>query len=167
MAQVRLNTPAIASSDHPPSDCCRLQTKRTPAPTASLSASSLCTRPSNAQAVITTCPLAQLAYTRRLQPSIVSPQPPSGSWWAIRNSAARLIGSLSAASPAARSPEMANQVPYVKQMPQDPIHEPSARCRFNRNRRPLSICLLYTSDAADEEDSVDLGGSRIIKKKKK
>ena len=27
-------------------------------------------------------------------------------------------------------------------------------------------CLLYTSDAADEEDSVDLGGSRIIKKKK-
>ena len=30
----------------------------------------------------------------------------------------------------------------------------------------LHICLLYTSDAADEEDSVDLGGRRIIKKKK-
>src|SRR5664280_3930341 len=30
----------------------------------------------------------------------------------------------------------------------------------------FSICLLYTSDAADEEDSVDLGGRRIIKKKK-
>ena len=29
-----------------------------------------------------------------------------------------------------------------------------------------TICLLYTSDAADEEDSVDLGGRRIIKKKK-
>ena len=29
------------------------------------------------------------------------------------------------------------------------------------------ICLLYTSDAADEEDSVDLGGRRIIKKKTK
>ena len=28
------------------------------------------------------------------------------------------------------------------------------------------ICLLYTSDAADEEDSVDLGGRRIIKKNK-
>eukprot|EP00656_Telonema_subtile_P012998 TRINITY_DN16586_c0_g1_i1.p1 TRINITY_DN16586_c0_g1~~TRINITY_DN16586_c0_g1_i1.p1 ORF type:complete len:336 (-),score=80.28 TRINITY_DN16586_c0_g1_i1:70-1077(-) len=28
-------------------------------------------------------------------------------------------------------------------------------------------CLLYTSDAADEEDSVDLGGRRILKKKKK
>eukprot|EP00658_Telonema_sp_P-2_P068556 TRINITY_DN57492_c0_g1_i1.p1 TRINITY_DN57492_c0_g1~~TRINITY_DN57492_c0_g1_i1.p1 ORF type:complete len:113 (+),score=26.41 TRINITY_DN57492_c0_g1_i1:265-603(+) len=31
----------------------------------------------------------------------------------------------------------------------------------------LKACLLYTSDAADEEDSVDLGGRRIIKKKKK
>src|SRR5674536_53818 len=31
----------------------------------------------------------------------------------------------------------------------------------------VSPCLLYTSDAADEEDSVDLGCRRIIKKKKK
>eukprot|EP00656_Telonema_subtile_P022195 TRINITY_DN2328_c0_g1_i1.p2 TRINITY_DN2328_c0_g1~~TRINITY_DN2328_c0_g1_i1.p2 ORF type:complete len:113 (-),score=7.94 TRINITY_DN2328_c0_g1_i1:27-365(-) len=30
----------------------------------------------------------------------------------------------------------------------------------------VDTCLLYTSDAADEEDSVDLGGRRIIKKKK-
>ena len=30
----------------------------------------------------------------------------------------------------------------------------------------LSACLLYTSDAADERSSVDLGGRRIIKKKK-
>ena len=28
----------------------------------------------------------------------------------------------------------------------------------------FDTCLLYTSDAADEEDSVDLGGRRIIKK---
>src|SRR5665648_416806 len=28
-----------------------------------------------------------------------------------------------------------------------------------------NACLLYTSDAADEEDSVDIGGRRIIKKK--
>src|SRR5664279_3846498 len=28
----------------------------------------------------------------------------------------------------------------------------------------VRYCLLYTSDAADEEDSVDLGGRRIIKK---
>ena len=34
-----------------------------------------------------------------------------------------------------------------------------------RHRNP--ICLLYTSDAADERSSVDLGGRRIIKKKKK
>ena len=31
----------------------------------------------------------------------------------------------------------------------------------------VKICLLYTSDAADEEDSVDFGGRRIIKKKEK
>ena len=30
----------------------------------------------------------------------------------------------------------------------------------------LATCLLYTSDAADERSSVDLGGRRIIKKKK-
>ena len=30
----------------------------------------------------------------------------------------------------------------------------------------VSRCLLYTSDAADERSSVDLGGRRIIKKKK-
>ena len=31
----------------------------------------------------------------------------------------------------------------------------------------LGACLLYTSDAADERSSVDLGGRRIIKTKKK
>ena len=30
-----------------------------------------------------------------------------------------------------------------------------------------TFCLLYTSDAADERSSVDLGGRRIIKKKKR
>ena len=35
-------------------------------------------------------------------------------------------------------------------------------------QRALSLpCLLYTSDAADERSSVDLGGRRIIKKKHK
>ena len=38
-------------------------------------------------------------------------------------------------------------------------HENQARTR----REP---CLLYTSDAADERSSVDLGGRRIIKKQK-
>ena len=37
--------------------------------------------------------------------------------------------------------------------------------RHLKNR--YSACLLYTSDAADERSSVDLGGRRIINKKKK
>ena len=35
-----------------------------------------------------------------------------------------------------------------------------------RNWHIFQVCLLYTSDAADERSSVDLGGRRIIKKKK-
>ena len=35
-----------------------------------------------------------------------------------------------------------------------------------RRREPGKACLLYTSDAADERSSVDLGGRRIIKKNK-
>ena len=46
---------------------------------------------------------------------------------------------------------------------------------FNTPLEPVPIiregrcyaCLLYTSDAADERSSVDLGGRRIIKKKTK
>ena len=34
------------------------------------------------------------------------------------------------------------------------------------HERDAGTCLLYTSDAADERSSVDLGGRRIIKKKK-
>ena len=34
------------------------------------------------------------------------------------------------------------------------------------NEEEYKYCLLYTSDAADERSSVDLGGRRIIKKKK-
>ena len=39
-----------------------------------------------------------------------------------------------------------------------------AKIQTKQGNNPVS---LYTSDAADEEDSVDLGGRRIIKKKKK
>ena len=38
----------------------------------------------------------------------------------------------------------------------------SVDCKTDSSLR----CLLYTSDAADERSSVDLGGRRIIKKKK-
>ena len=41
------------------------------------------------------------------------------------------------------------------------------RGAFTATDKPAySLCLLYTSDAADERSSVDLGGRRIIKKKK-
>ena len=44
----------------------------------------------------------------------------------------------------------------------------SANGSFNPSTKALDyICLLYTSDAADERSSVDLGGRRIIKKKKR
>ena len=36
---------------------------------------------------------------------------------------------------------------------------------FGVNIPLIRGCLLYTSDAADERSSVDLGGRRIIKKK--
>eukprot|EP00656_Telonema_subtile_P017904 TRINITY_DN19653_c0_g1_i2.p1 TRINITY_DN19653_c0_g1~~TRINITY_DN19653_c0_g1_i2.p1 ORF type:complete len:573 (+),score=114.21 TRINITY_DN19653_c0_g1_i2:109-1827(+) len=44
---------------------------------------------------------------------------------------------------------------------------PSNNTTTTSNAGSIWGCLLYTSDAADEEDSVDLGGRRIIKKKKK
>ena len=37
---------------------------------------------------------------------------------------------------------------------------------MEKNYYKCDTCLLYTSDAADERSSVDLGGRRIIKKKK-
>ena len=50
-----------------------------------------------------------------------------------------------------------------------------AALALDEGQRPLAVeaagqhdlCLLYTSDAADERSSVDLGGRRIIKKKKR
>ena len=45
--------------------------------------------------------------------------------------------------------------------------EIDAEAEAERTRLVARGCLLYTSDAADERSSVDLGGRRIIKKKKK
>ena len=50
---------------------------------------------------------------------------------------------------------MTKQIFHRKLAVENPIFEPSKYWR----------CLLYTSDAADERSSVDLGGRRIIKKK--
>ena len=38
---------------------------------------------------------------------------------------------------------------------------------LKKQQNEYYTCLLYTSDAADERSSVDLGGRRIIKKKKR
>mgnify|MGYP003381606683 CR=1 FL=1 len=48
----------------------------------------------------------------------------------------------------------------------DVIYDNGWRVRDLRALRRDKICLLYTSDAADERASVDLGGRRILKKNK-
>src|SRR5664279_6002809 len=55
----------------------------------------------------------------------------------------------------------------IRNIPSEVVLEPGddpigRRCAVNLDS--IESCLLYTSDAADEEDSVDLGGRRIIKK---
>ena len=47
-------------------------------------------------------------------------------------------------------------------------HKPQLNLSYTHQNMHLliQVCLLYTSDAADERSSVDLGGRRIIKKKK-
>ena len=49
------------------------------------------------------------------------------------------------------------------------LHELHQEILMCREHQPAlcNPCLLYTSDAADERSSVDLGGRRIIKKKTK
>ena len=51
------------------------------------------------------------------------------------------------------------RVPRLGNLP-DPVHAAG----LVQGELP-DACLLYTSDAADERSSVDLGGRRIIKKK--
>src|SRR5664280_3666997 len=50
----------------------------------------------------------------------------------------------------------------VIKLPEIFFHWPSSIIPFSSNHQVASSssCLLYTSDAADEEDSVDLGGRR-------
>ena len=56
---------------------------------------------------------------------------------------------------------------YLSNSQADDSAKHQERCK-NTAGRTCAIaggCLLYTSDAADERSSVDLGGRRIIKKK--
>ena len=47
----------------------------------------------------------------------------------------------------------------------DPVADQAIDTEVDQFGHLLGVCLLYTSDAADERSSVDLGGRRIIKKK--
>ena len=62
-------------------------------------------------------------------------------------------------------------VPYAQDLSQLPAwhvcHKLFLPCAAQTGVAKAYVCLLYTSDAADERSSVDLGGRRIIKKKKK
>ena len=57
---------------------------------------------------------------------------------------------------------------YYKNINSDRKEIENTSTRFNLKYilAIINSCLLYTSDAADERSSVDLGGRRIIKKKK-
>ena len=48
---------------------------------------------------------------------------------------------------------------------EDRRHIQDADVEKLRDLAQIKLCLLYTSDAADERSSVDLGGRRILKKK--
>ena len=48
---------------------------------------------------------------------------------------------------------------------EDPDKQDDATMKVLFEKHVRGVCLLYTSDAADERSSVDLGGRRIIKKK--
>ena len=63
-----------------------------------------------------------------------------------------------------RLDELKNDFPDIPDFVHDMIQEEVEKQVNSSNITP---CLLYTSDAADEEDSVDLGGLGINKKKKK
>ena len=59
-----------------------------------------------------------------------------------------------------------SQQPMTGQEVQIPNTQPAAVPASAQTATGMNPCLLYTSDAADERSSVDLGGRRIIKKKK-
>src|SRR5678816_1149827 len=57
-------------------------------------------------------------------------------------------------------------LPVTHQFLHKPCDGDTLRAVIEQTHALHKLCLLYTSDAADERSSVDLGGRRIIKKKK-
>ena len=60
--------------------------------------------------------------------------------------------------------ELAQWIQEGALLPQDKVRRGNLRWI---EAQKVPTCLLYTSDAADERSSVDLGGRRIIKKQQK
>ena len=56
-------------------------------------------------------------------------------------------------------------VGFLRLWPGAGLHPAQPRLSLADDQHGVFPCLLYTSDAADERSSVDLGGRRIIKKK--
>ena len=54
---------------------------------------------------------------------------------------------------------------HVHPFAEPQVHRVDGRHPVFERGGDIQVCLLYTSDAADERSSVDLGGRRIIKKK--
>src|SRR5680860_373882 len=59
-----------------------------------------------------------------------------------------------------------NIVPYLKELGIEAVYCSPYFQAASGSMHGYNICLLYTSDAADDLLCVDLGGRRIIKKKK-
>ena len=78
-----------------------------------------------------------------------------GSVWLAQHEIARLFGGFSAT--------VCNNLRAISKS--GVLFEKHVSRRFPAGTK-YSDCPLYTSDAADERTSVDLGGRRIIKKKK-
>mgnify|MGYP003381651552 CR=1 FL=1 len=62
--------------------------------------------------------------------------------------------------------QMQARASWMRSNPLTRVNVAMRETQATRAVREMQGCLLYTSDAADERSSVDLGGRRIIKKKK-
>src|SRR5664280_2421238 len=87
--------------------------------------------------------------------------------YSIAPSRPAATGARGASITAAWRAGVASTTPSTRRLdlpPGPPTDRPGGTPEPPRVMVQVGCCLLYTSDAADEEDSVDLGGRRIIKK---
>src|SRR5450756_2481290 len=108
---------------------------------------------------IATASTPLLAIRTLSQPSLLSCFNPT-SWLMALSSARMMRVSFAAGGKTALAPLRYFSAALVPSTGKD-----AAVCRANGSLNQ-KVCLLYTSDAADDLLCVDLGGRRIIKKKK-